>query len=272
MLVAVIAVSRRVLLAAWAFPVWAQAGDEALWREFLKWYESRPVEDTNPRLSYLEELRRRGVKQEEIERRGQALERLVRTRWLELMPRFFDRTYKSGEPRFNPRPNAWLVECVKGLKPGRALDIDMGQGRNAVFLAEAGWDVTGFDSSKEGVAVAQRAARAAGVKLRALDARHEDFDYGTAQWDLVVMTYAWVEVRGPLTAKIVASLKPGGRLVYEQMVETSGGEGAAPWLPLAGEAPKIFGALQVVQYEEVTARADWSWRPERLVRLVAEKR
>jgi SAM-dependent methyltransferase len=254
-----------------AAPVWGQADDEALWRDFLKWYESRPVEDTNPRVSYLEELKRRGVAAAEVERRGALLERLTQTRWLELMPRFFDRTYKSGAPRFNPEPNAWLVENVKGLAPGRALDVDMGQGRNAVFLARAGWAVTGFDSSKEGVAVARRAARAAGVKLTAVVEKHEDFDYGRERWDLVVMTYAWVDVRGPLMRRIVDSLKPGGRLVYEQMVEMSGGEGAAPWLPRPGEAARIFTPLRVLRNEEVTARADWSWRPERLVRLVAEK-
>lgn len=264
-------VSRRAWLWGLAAPVWSQVEDEALWREFVKWYESRPVEDTNPRLSYLEELKRRGVAAEEVERRGAVLERLVRTRWVELMPHFFDRTYRSGAPRFNPEPNAWLVENVKGLKPGRALDVDMGQGRNAVFLAQAGWDVSGFDSSKEGVAVAKKAARAAGVKLRAVVEKHEDFDYGLALWDLVVMTYAWVDVHGPLVGKIVESIKPGGRLVYEQMVEMSGGEGAAPWLPRPGEAARIFGALQVIRNEEVTARADWSWRPERLVRLVAER-
>jgi 2-polyprenyl-3-methyl-5-hydroxy-6-metoxy-1,4-benzoquinol methylase len=39
---------------------------------------------------------------------------------------------------------------VEARKPGRALDIGMGQGRNSVFLALKGWDVTGFDISDEG--------------------------------------------------------------------------------------------------------------------------
>ena len=275
MLIAVASVRRRVLLAGWAAAVCAwgwQGEDEGLWRDFVDWYRGRPVEDSNPRASYVEELRRKGAGAEEAERRGRVLERLVRERREELLPHFFDRTYRSGEARFNAQPNGWVVENVKRLKPGLALDVDMGQGRNAVYLARAGWAVTGFDYSKEGVAAAVRAAQTAGVRLRAVVARHEEFDYGLARWDLIVMTYAWVPVRGALIGKIVASLRPGGRLVYEQMVEASGGENAAPWLPRAGEVSKIFGALRVLRHEEVRARADWSWRPERLVRLAAEKR
>ena len=42
-----------------------------------------------------------------------------------------------------------LVETVEGIKPGKALDEVMDEGRNAVYLAQKGWDVTGFDIAKE---------------------------------------------------------------------------------------------------------------------------
>ena len=57
------------------------------------------------------------------------------------------------------------MATVEERKPGRALDVGMGEGRNAVFLALKGWDVTGFEISDEGVAIAQRNARAAGVNI-----------------------------------------------------------------------------------------------------------
>ena len=47
--------------------------------------------------------------------------------------------------------NKFLAESVKGRKPGKALDIGMGQGRNSLFLAALGWQVTGFDISEVGV-------------------------------------------------------------------------------------------------------------------------
>jgi 2-polyprenyl-3-methyl-5-hydroxy-6-metoxy-1,4-benzoquinol methylase len=44
-------------------------------------------------------------------------------------------------------PNAFLIKVVEGRKPRTALDMAMGQGRNALMLAQRGWDVTGFDIS-----------------------------------------------------------------------------------------------------------------------------
>ena len=60
--------------------------------------------------------------------------------------------------------NKFLAEAVKGRTPGKALDIGMGQGRNAVFLAQHGWDVTGVDTSAEGVRQANAQAQAAMIK------------------------------------------------------------------------------------------------------------
>ncbi len=54
------------------------------------------------------------------------------------------------------------ANTVEGRNPGRALDIGMGQGRNAVYLATQGWDVTGFDPSSEGVRIARSNAEKAG--------------------------------------------------------------------------------------------------------------
>ncbi len=58
----------------------------------------------------------------------------------------------SNAPGFSTNANALLVSAVTGRKPGRALDVGMGQGRNAVFLAVEGWNVTGFDISDVGLA------------------------------------------------------------------------------------------------------------------------
>src|SRR5688572_24775461 len=64
--------------------------------------------------------------------------------------------------------NKFLAEKIKGIKPGKALDIGMGEGRNALFLAAQGWEVTGFDISDTGVKLALEEARKRGLKLEAL--------------------------------------------------------------------------------------------------------
>ena len=56
------------------------------------------------------------------------------------------------------RPTALLVSATKGRRPGKALDIGMGQGRNSIFLAQQGWKVTGFDPSDEGIHQAEERA------------------------------------------------------------------------------------------------------------------
>jgi len=250
---------------------WCATDEERIWSEYVEWYRRQPISVSDPRKSYLEHLRHSGLDAEAVEERSKIIERLSAERREELHPLFFDRTYASAAPRFNTEPNALLAEAVRELKPGRALDVHMGQGRNAIFLASRGWHVTGFDFSAEGVRAAQEAAKKAGVSITALVHPHEDFDFGRAQWDLVVMSYTWVPLREPYVQRIVESLKPRGLLVFEHLMDESGSEGAAPWLPRPNELLKVFERLRILRYEDVRSSADWSWRPERLARLVAEK-
>ncbi len=85
--------------------------------------------------------------------------------------------------------NAFLAEAIKGRPPGRALDIGMGEGRNSLFLAMQGWEVTGFDISDVGVKLAREAAQRRGLKLDAIVDDVDRFDYGRRRWDLVVAMY-----------------------------------------------------------------------------------
>ena len=71
----------------------------------------------------------------------------------------------GAESVFNHNPNAFLVECVRNRKPGKALDVGMGSGRNALYLASHGWDVTGFDIADVGVVQARKKAKTLGVRL-----------------------------------------------------------------------------------------------------------
>lgn len=264
---------RRRDLLLWPAAAVLQAGaadEERIWKDYLAWYRKQPL-STDLRAAWRRHLEAAGVDRAEIERRARLVERLSRQRRDELQPLFFDRTYAAAQPRFNTAPNELLVETVRHLAPGRALDIHMGQGRNALFLAARGWNVTGFDYSEEGVRAARKAAAKAGLKLNALAARHEDFDFGRQQWDLVLMLYTWVPLGSAYPARIVDSLRTGGVLVFEHLMEETGSERAAPWLPRPGELPRIFSRLRVVRYEDTRRAADWSWRPERVARLVARK-
>lgn len=184
-----------------------------------------------------------------------------------LDPERWDRVYADPNPIFNTAPNAFMTEVVKGLKPGRALEIGMGQGRNSVYLAKLGWDVSGFDISERGMEIAQKSAQAAGVKITTIKSSMEDFDYGAGRWDLIVATYVGASWR----EKAVRGLKPGGVVVVEAFFNSTqapsgAGFGSNELLKLL-----IGQNLRILRYEEVDARPDWSQEDGRVVRLFAQK-
>ncbi len=77
--------------------------------------------------------------------------------------------YAGEEPLFTADPARFLGREVAGVPPGRALDLGCGEGRNALWLAEQGWHVTGVDFSEVGLAKARRLAGARGIPLERLN-------------------------------------------------------------------------------------------------------
>jgi predicted O-methyltransferase YrrM len=124
----------------------------------------------------------------------------------------WNRILTSKEPAFNTRPNAFLMEIAKTRKPGAALDVGMGQGRNSIWLARRGWTVTGFDPAEKAVALARKTATNLGLDLKTEVRRMEDFDFGERRWDLILLSY----VGGREMPEVFErALKPGGVLVIE---------------------------------------------------------
>lgn len=263
---------RRLILSCLAAPLaLLHAQDpETVWRQFLDWFACQSAPLSDPRAAYLAELKRLGIDEPAALAHIGIIDRLRRQRPEQWQRAFFDHTYRASDPRFQTRPNELLAETVKSLKPGSALDVHMGQGRNAIHLARLGWQVTGFDYSQQGIAAARKSATSAGVQIQAIVARHDDFDFGHSRWDLIVMSYTWVPLTPPWVGRITAALKPGGLLVFEHLMDSSGSDAAAPWLPRPNQLPQVFSALRILRYEDVRRQADWSWRPERVARLVAE--
>lgn len=76
----------------------------------------------------------------------------------------------------NEKPNALLVETVNGRSPGTALDVGTGEGRNAIYLAQLGWQVTGVDVADKVLAYAQKRAQALNVKITTIEQDVDRFD------------------------------------------------------------------------------------------------
>ncbi|MGD0237654.1 MAG: methyltransferase domain-containing protein, partial [Syntrophorhabdales bacterium] len=192
--------------------VQAQPSDEAVWQHFLEWLPSAPPVDA-PRIlldQYRSRLISDGASTTEADRQLGIIQRAMQERsdgWRLI----FNNVYANSTPGFVTQPNALLIATVEGRKPGRALDVGMGQGRNSVFLALKGWDVTGFDISDEGLAIARKNAERAGVKLNAIRETDEAFNYGSNQWDLIAFIYEPFPVTSPAyVERLRTSMKSGG--------------------------------------------------------------
>ena len=130
------------------------------------------------------ELQKKGVPPEESQRQSATIMRLLGER-PEGVALLYDRMYSkpfSGNPEmdgFLSEPSAILIDATKGLKPAAALDAAMGQGRNALYLAHAGWNVTGFDISEKGLSLARANAETKGLHINTVKASYDQFEYGT---------------------------------------------------------------------------------------------
>lgn len=251
---------------------------EEVWSAFLDWFRTAPL-NANPFREYAEKLLKEGTSRVEIERQSKIIAKLYLERedWVEI---YFDRVYTrpvSGDPArdgFNSAPSTFLIEATKGLKPGTALDVGMGQGRNAVYLAQQGWDVTGFDISKKGLDAAHLNAEKAGVHIKTIKSSYDKFDFGVEKWDLIVLIFAWAPVSDPdFVTRLHTSLRRGGRIVFEHFIDDPENPYARPIRALQpGELRTFFGDFRIERYEEEEGIGDFGGPGSQLVRMIAQKK
>ena len=251
-----------------------QRTDDQVWSGFLGYLkQAPPLSGPIDALQGFEKsLIAAGVPSEEATRQFGVVKRLISIRgdWWPLM---FDRIYASDRPSFSQNPSTVLVEAIEGLKPGRALDVAMGQGRNALFLAQRGWTVTGFDISNEGLNVARANAKKADVSLTTQRSTIEDFDYGEAQWDLIALIYVPNSAHeGPAMTKLARALKPGGLLVIESFASERQSAQRRPVDIDAALLRASLTAFDILRFDDREAVSEWDPQPTRLCRVIAKKR
>ena len=124
----------------------------------------------------------------------------------------------TGDYNDDPgRLSRFLVDNIDLLPRGLALDVAMGNGRNAIYLAKMGFDVEGVDISGEAVQQAIDRAKREGVQLRTMVADLEAFpQFNEGAYDLVI---CFDYLQRSLMPHIKRWLKPGGVLVYETYFE-----------------------------------------------------
>jgi SAM-dependent methyltransferase len=127
----------------------------------------------------------------------------------------WDRRYSQAELIWSATPNQFFAEEVAALAPGRALDLGTGEGRNAVWLAERGWDTTAVDFSATGIEKARALANARGCSVTWIVEDLLTFRPAPHAFDLVALVYIHLPAlqRRQVLATAVGALAPAGRLV-----------------------------------------------------------
>ena len=173
----------------------------------------------------------------------------------------WDTRYAGSDLLWGAGPNRFLVEQAEALgwTPGRALDLACGEGRNAIWLAEHGWDVTGVDFSAVAVERARALAAGRGVSATFGVADVVAHQPAPAAFDLVLVFYLQLPVRErrAVLSQAAAALAPGGTLLYvaHDRANLDGGHGGPQDPAVLATAEEVaseldgldVGAAQVVE-------------------------
>ncbi|TDN38836.1 class I SAM-dependent methyltransferase [Hymenobacter sp. UV11] len=195
---------------------------------------------------------------------------------------FWDARYEAEAYAYGTEPNAYFRRQLGALPPGRLLLLAEGEGRNAVYAAQQGWQVTAVDFSDEGRAKALRLAASRGVRLD-----YQVADLTALHWqrpgyyDAIGLIYAHLPPadRQAVHAAAAASLAPSGHLVLEafsprQLGLASGGPRAAELLYEPALLAPDFAGLTLLENEElrvVLHEGSFHAGPASVVRLLARR-
>jgi SAM-dependent methyltransferase len=166
----------------------------------------------------------------------------------------WDERFREGEYPQDPEPSPVLRAYVDAAPGDRALDIATGTGRNAVFLAEQGYEVDAIDQSGEGLRITRERAEERGVggRLTLTQADAKEYDYPESEYDLVTISFFRTLDR---LNDIKAALNPGGVLFYQHHLrspDATVGPSGSRYRFRANELLHACLDLTVLQFEAST--------------------
>lgn len=161
----------------------------------------------------------------------------------------WDERYRGEDYVYGTAPNDFLRDQIEHIPAGRVLCLAEGEGRNAVFLAEQGFDVTAVDQSSVGLDKARRLATDRGVEIDTVVADLAGFSIEPDAWDVIVSIFAHMPpaARRHIHREAVRGLRPGGVLVLEAyrpeqlQYKTGGPPSAEMMMDLEGLRTELAG-------------------------------
>ncbi len=168
-------------------------------------------------------------------------------------------------------PNPFLKKHIRLLPTGKALDIATGEGRNAVFLAQHGFEVDAVDISEKGLRKAQQLAREKGVRINTTEVDLDLFQIEKERYDLIADFYF---LKRRLIPRIKKGLKKGGRVIFETYILDhrklrARGPKQAKYFLKPNELIRLFKNFRIFFYREGIFRE--GGRRKAVASLIAEK-
>ncbi len=158
--------------------------------------------------------------------------------------------YRSGEYSHDGPPSGLLRRWLPDLPRGRALDVATGLGRNALYLAQAGYRVDAIDVSPVALREAARRARQKRLRVRWIEADLDTYRLPKARYDVIVNAFF---LKRRLLGALKSAIKPGGVLILETHLERSkpdGGPSGGKNRLRRGELRRRFRGWDVLDLEE----------------------
>jgi SAM-dependent methyltransferase len=166
--------------------------------------------------------------------------------------------YASTELVWGVAPNRFVAEELRDLPPGRALDLACGEGRNAIWLAQRGWQVAAVDFAAVAIEKGRKLAASEGVDV---DWRIEDVTQWTPEpgaFDLVLVAYLQLAARDRVRAfeRAAAAVAPRGTFFVvahdsRNLTDGHGGPQDARVLYTAGDVVGFLDGFDVERAGEV---------------------
>ncbi|MES2377832.1 MAG: class I SAM-dependent methyltransferase [Bacteroidota bacterium] len=180
-----------------------------------------------------------------------------------MLKEFWNDRYKNQDYAYGTGPNLFFKEWLQKLEPGSILMPADGEGRNGVFAAQLGWQVTSVDLSVEGRSKALALAEANQVRLDYLVGDLAGFQFEKASFDVIGLIYAHFPAgqKSIFHQKLNECLKPGGAIILEAFNKQH--------LNLNKLDPKVGGPKELAMlYSAAELHADF---PNYEIELLAEK-
>jgi SAM-dependent methyltransferase len=169
--------------------------------------------------------------------------------------------YRDTELVWSSGPNQFVEAICRDLTPGRAIDLAAGEGRNAIWLAEQGWDATAIDFSDVAIDKVRRLAERRGVDVHTRVADLTGWTPDAGAYDLVLVAYLQLadEELTPILGRAAAAVAPGGTflLISHDLSNLEGGYGGPQRPEVLTTPDQVVAALGdgfAVERSEVVER------------------